>query len=73
MEKPEERNNGVQDSASFSFLFEDLGMRVERGKEKEGEAMEIEMNKESARITQARRESKGGKLIIKKKKKKTNK
>ena len=39
-------------------------MRVEGKEEKEGNAMEIEMNKESTRTIQARRESKGGKLVI---------
>ena len=39
-------------------------MRVEREEKKEGDAMEIETNKEFARTTQARRESEGGKLVI---------
>ena len=39
-------------------------MRVKRKEEKEGNAIEIEMNEESARTTQARRESEGGKLVI---------
>ena len=39
-------------------------MNMKREEEKEGEAMEIETNKESARTTQARRESEGGKLVI---------
>ena len=64
MEKSEERNGGVQDSVPFSFSFEGSGMRVERGEEEKGEAMEIEMNEEFARTTQARRESEGGKLVI---------
>ena len=48
----------------FSFSFKGLDMRVERRKKEKGEAMKIEMNEESARTTQARRESEGGKLII---------
>ena len=74
MEKPKERSGGVQDGVSFSFLFEGSDIRIKRKEEEEGNAMEIEMNEESARTTQARRESEGGKLVIKKKnKKKTNK
>ena len=64
MEKPEERSGGVQDGVPFSFSFEGSDMRVEGRKKKEGEAMEIEMNKEFARTTQARRESEGGKLVV---------
>ena len=59
MEKPKKRSGGVQDGVPFSFSFEGSGMRVEGGEEEEGEAMEIEMNKEFARTTQARRESEG--------------
>ena len=64
MEKSKERSGGVQDGIPFSFLFKDSDISVEGEKKKEGEAMEIEMNKESARTTQARRESEGGKLVI---------
>ena len=64
IEKPKERSGGVQDGVLFSFSFEGSNMSVEREKKEEGEAMEIEMNKEFARTTQARRESEGGKLII---------
>ena len=39
-------------------------MRVEGEEEEERDAMEIKMNKESIRTIQARRESKGGKLVI---------
>ena len=48
-------------------------MRVERKEEEKRDAMKIKMNRESARTTQARRESEGGKLVIKKKKKKKKK
>ena len=64
MEKPKERSGGVQDGVPLSFLFEGSDMKVERGEEEEGEAMEIKMNEEFARTTQARRESEGGKLVI---------
>ena len=62
--KPEERGGGVQDSVPFSFSFEGSDMRVEGEEEEEGDAMEIEMNKEFARTTQARRESEGGKSVV---------
>ena len=39
-------------------------MSVERKEEEEREAMEIKTNEESARTTQARRVSEGGKLVI---------
>ena len=64
MEKPKERSGGVQDGVPFSFSFEGSDMRVEGKEEEEGDAMEIKMNKEFARTTQARRESEGGKLVI---------
>ena len=64
IEKPEERSGGVQDGVPFSFLFEGSDMSMEGKEEKEGKAIEIETNKESARTTQARRESEGGKLVI---------
>ena len=64
MEKPEERGDGVQDGVPFSFSFEGSDMRVKGEEKKEGEAMEIEMNEESTKTIQARRESKGGKLVI---------
>ena len=64
IEKPEERSDDVQDGVSFSFLFEGSDMRVKREEEEEGDAMKIKTNEESARTTQARRESEGGKLVI---------
>ena len=64
MEKPKERSGGVQDGVPFSFSFEDSNMRVKEEEEEEGDAMEIEMNEESTRTIQARRESKGGKLVL---------
>ena len=64
MEKPEERGGDVQDGVPFSFLFEGSDIRVEREEEEEGDVMEIKMNKEFARTTQARRESEGGKSVI---------
>ena len=64
IEKSEKRSGGVQDGVPFSFLFEGLDMSVEGEEKEEEEAMKIETNKESARTTQARRESEGGKLVI---------
>ena len=64
MEKPKERSGGVQDGVPFSFLFEGSDMSVEEEEKEEREAMEIKTNKKSARTTQARRESEGGKLVI---------
>ena len=64
MKKPEERSGGVQDSISFSFLFEGSDIRVKGKEEEERDTMEIKTNEESARTTQARRESEGGKLVI---------
>ena len=64
MEKPKERSGDVQDGVPISFLFEGSDMKVEGEEEEKGDAMEIKMNKEFARTTQARRESKGGKLVI---------
>ena len=64
MEKPKERSGDVQDGVPFSFSFEGSDMRVEREEEDEGDAMEIETNKEFAKTTQARRESEGGKSVI---------
>ena len=64
MEKPEKRSGGIQDGVSFSFSFENLDIRMKRKEEKEGDVMKIEMNEKSARTTQARRESEGGKLVI---------
>ena len=64
MEKSKERGGGVQDGVPFSFSFEDSDMRVKGKEEEEGDAMEIKMNEESTRTIQARRESKGGKLVI---------
>ena len=64
MEKPKERSGGVQNSVPFSFSFEESDMRVEGKEEEEGDAMEIEMNKEFAKTTQARRESEGGKSVV---------
>ena len=64
MEKPKERSGDVQDSISFFFSFEGSDMKVEGEEEEEGDAMEIEMNEEFARTTQARRESEGGKSVV---------
>ena len=64
MEKSKKRSGGVQDGVPFSFLFEGSDMRVEGEEEKEKDAIEIEMNEEFARTTQARRESEGGKSVI---------
>ena len=64
MKKLEKRSGGIQDSVPFSFSFKGSDMKVEEGEEKEGEAMEIKMNKKFAKTTQARRESEGGKLVI---------
>ena len=64
MEKLKKRGGNVQDDVPFSFSFEGLDMRVEREEEEEEEAMEIKMNEESTRTIQARRESKGGKLVV---------
>ena len=51
MEKSKERSGGIQDSVSFSFLFEGSDMRVERKEKKERDAMEIKMNEEFAKTT----------------------
>ena len=64
MEKSEKRSGGIQDNVSFSFLFKGSDMRVEEEEEEEGDAMEIETNKEFAKTIQARRESEGGKSVI---------
>ena len=64
MEKPEEKGSGVQDGISFSFLFEASDIKVKGEEEEEGDAMEIKTNKESTKTIQARRESKGGKLVV---------
>ena len=63
MEKSKKRDGNVH-GVPFSFSFEGSNIRVKEKEEKEGEAIKIKMNKESTRTIQARRESKGGKLVV---------
>ena len=64
MEKSKKRSGGVQDSILFSFSFEGSGMKVKRREEKKRKIKVIKTNKKSAKTTQARRESEGGKLVV---------